>query len=291
MRFLKNKFFISALIAALLVATSATVLSVMGIKSPLRSIFGTLASPFRWVFSQAAEGMAGFSAYFTEFDRLAEENAGLRSEVESLRLELDKARQAKEENEFLRGVVGLENLRPEWRLREATVIGRESGSYMTVYTLNRGSLHGVSRGMPVITESGVVGYVREVGLAWCKVVPITETSSTLGGYVGRSGAAGIVSGDYTLRKDGLCRMSYIPDGADIQEGDIVITSGTGTIYPAGLVIGTVSALVADGFSRTYNATITPAVDYDGITRVLIIISYTVSGGASQGDTTSAEASP
>ena len=275
MRFFKNKFFIIALSVALVLATSATVLSMMGIESPLRSILGTIATPFRWGAAKISQGMAGFAAYFNEFDRISEENAALRQEIAALREELATAKEAEAENEFLRSVVGLESLDPEWKICEATVIGRESGSYMTVYTLNRGSLHGISQGMPVINELGVVGYVKEVGAAWCKVIPITETVSSLGAYIKRSGASGIVSGDYSLRESGLCRLSYIEEGADIEAGDLIVTSGTGTIYPAGLVVGVVKEMVPDPFGRTYTATITPAVDFDNLSRVMIITSYSL----------------
>lgn len=273
MRFFKNKFFIIALSVALILATSATVLSVMGIESPLRSIIGGIATPFRWGAAKISQGIAGFAAYFTEFDRLTEENVALRGEIAELREALAASRADAGEIEFLRGMMGLESLDPEWELCGAVVIGRESGSYMTVYTLNRGSLHGVKENMPVITAEGVVGYVRELGAFWCKVIPIMETISSLGGYVQRSGASGIVAGDYSLRQSGRCRMSYIEEGADIEEGDLIITSGSGAIYPAGLVVGVVEEMVADPFGRTYTATIVPAVDFDRLSRVMIITSY------------------
>ncbi len=273
MRFIKNKFFIITLCIALILATSATVLSVMGFESPFRSIFGTIAIPFRWCGAKIAEGFAGFSDYFIGFDNLKEENIALKEENAKLREELAKAENAAAENDTLREYLNLENLNPEWSLVDAIIIGRESGSYITVYTLNRGSLHGIETEMPVITSAGVVGYVKEVGLAWCKVVPITETVAAVGAYIEKAGVSGLVVGDYSLRADGLCKMTYLADVEDIGAGDLIITSGTGNIYPAGLAVGTVEELVPDSYSRTYTATVKPAVDFENLSRVMIITSY------------------
>ena len=163
MRIFKNKFFIIALCVALAITVCATVLSIVGVSSPLRSIFGTIFAPIRWCASQISQGFAGFTAYFTEFDRISEENAELRATLAELERHLAEAEAAKAENDSLREYFGLESLITDWELLDATVIAREAGSYTTLYTLNRGSFHGIEKNMPVITADGLVGYVREVG--------------------------------------------------------------------------------------------------------------------------------
>ena len=276
MRLLKNRFFIITLAAALVLATCTTVLSVMGVASPLRSVLGAVALPFRWCAAKVAQGLAGFSAYFTEFDRLSEENAKLRREVAELRQKLADAERMAEENAALRKFFGLKRLEAEWQLVDAVVIGREAGGYMVVYTLNRGSLHGIQNGMAVVSADGVVGYVRETGISWCKVVPITETTSALGAYIEKSGISGLVVGDFELRDLGRCKMTYIENGEGLSPGDLAVTSGTGGIYPPDLPVGIVEEVVPDPLSRTYTATIVPATDFENLTRVMIITSYTLS---------------
>ncbi len=293
MRLLKNKFFIIALAAALILSTSATVLSVMGIESPLRSIFGTISIPFRWCASKIAGGISGFSEYFTEFDRLSKENAALAAENAELRAKLAESEAEKAENAALREYLGLENLIADWKLVDALVIGREAVSYMTAYTLNRGSLHGVRAGMAVMSGGAVVGYVKETGLAWCRVVPIIESSAAVGAYIERNGASGLVTGDFSLRSEGLCRLTYVEGGEEIEEGDIVLTSGTGSIYPAGLIVGCVEAVEPDAIDRSYIITIRPSVDFEKLSRVMIITSYKMTAAPPPGDTqeTNAVSSP
>ncbi|HOA84679.1 MAG TPA: rod shape-determining protein MreC [Bacillota bacterium] len=290
MRLLKNKFFIIALAVAIALAACTTVLSVMGVASPWRSVLGAVALPFRWCAAKVAQGISGFSAYLTEFDRLREENAELRREVAELRQKLADAGRMAEENAAFREYLGLASLEVKLQLVDAVVIGRESGGYITIYTLNRGSLHGIEKGMAVISAYGVVGYVRETGISWCKVVPITETISSLGAYVEKSGISGLVVGDFELRDTGRCKMTYIESSEGFSSGDLVVTSGTGGIYPPGLPVGVIEEVVPDPLSRTYTATILPATDFDSLTRVMIITSYSLSE-ATETEQTGEESQP
>jgi rod shape-determining protein MreC len=156
---------------------------------------------------------------------------------------------------------------------DAKVIGRGAENYITVFTLNRGTLHGVEIDMTVITYDGVVGRISEAGLNWSKAVSIIETSTSVGAYVERSGDVGVIEGVFKLKDRGLCLFSYLPQNPDIQEGDRVITSGLGSVYPAGLVIGVVEELAADEFGRTINAYIKPSADISALNNVMIITDY------------------
>ena len=274
-KFLKNKFFIATLAVALILTTSATVLSVMGVGDPLRNIFGTLTAPLRWCATKISQGIDGYKIYFAKIDELVEQNNALAAENAQLREQLAEAKRAEAQNEYFREYLGLPWLENNWSVTDATVIGRETTAYRTTYTLNRGSLHGIKKGMPVVTADGVVGSVVEVGMAYCRVSAIIETASSVGVYVKRSGADGILSGDLRLREQGMCLISYLDADADIQVGDLIVTAGTGSIYPAELTVGVVTELIPDEFSRTLTAAVRPAADLDGLRTLMIITEYTV----------------
>ena len=127
--------------------------------------------------------------------------------------------------------------------------------------------------MPVVTEKGIVGYVTDVGLNWCMVSTIIETASSVGAYIPRSGATGIVSGDASLRRDGVCKITYLEADADIQVGDKVVSSGNGSVYPAELEIGEVIDVGVDEYSRTIVATVRPSVDFTDLQYMMIITGY------------------
>ncbi|MBR4295354.1 MAG: rod shape-determining protein MreC [Clostridia bacterium] len=273
-RFFKSRFFIVALLCAIVLTIVPSVLSFMGLGGQVRNALGTVATPFRYVFSTVSDAAVGFVKYFKEFDDIKAENRILKDKVADLEARIDAAKAIEEENEWLYSYLGLRREHIDYEFEAARVIGRESGNYMTVLTLNRGTMHGIETNMPVVTEKGIVGYVSEVGASWCKVVTILETASSVGAYVDRSGELGLVEGVYELRDKGICQMSYLPSDADIKVGDLVYSSGIGSFYPRGLLIGKVIELTPDEFSRNLIASIEPAADLSDIRNAMIIKSFT-----------------
>jgi rod shape-determining protein MreC len=172
----------------------------------------------------------------------------------------------------------MKNKYPSFAMEEGMVISHSSGNYITNFTLNRGTLHGIKPNMPVITKDGIVGYVVEVGLNWCMVSTLIETATSVGAYIPRSEVVGIVSGDYSMRAEGTCKIGYIDATADVQIGDTVYSSGTGSVYPADLKIGTVTSIEVDEYNRTLVATVTPAVDFSSLKWVMVITGYQNGGG-------------
>lgn len=275
MRFYKTKPFIISLTVAIVLVIVPVVLSVMGLTAPLKNAAATVAMPFQWCADRLATAARGFTAYFTEFHDLQEENEQLRRELAEAKDQLHRAELAQEENAFLRDFLSLPEMENKLSVMDARIISRSSGNANTVYTLNRGSLHGIETNMPVITADGLVGAVSEVGLNWCRVTSILEINASAGAYDERSGALGLAEGTYELREAKLCRLAYLEEGADIAIGDRIVTSGYGSIYPQGLVIGTVTEITSDHYTRTQIAIIKPAVDFSKLTRVMIVTDCTI----------------
>ena len=275
MKFFKNKFFIITLVVALLLSIVPTVLCAMGQGSYVRKALQTAAQPFSWAFTKIGEGLSGFSVYFQKLSDLQKENEELRAQLDDYRDRIYNAKMLEEENKWLSDYLGLKKEHSDFLFEEASVIGRESGNYSTVYTLSKGTMHDIKVNMPVITEDGVVGYVTEVGPTWCRAVSIIETASAVGAYIERSGELGLIEGSYELRFEGKCRMIRLPADADVHEGDRVLTSGLGSIYPRGLFVGEVVSVDADQYSRTLTAVVQPKVDYASLVKVMIIKDYTI----------------
>ena len=282
MKFFRSKFFIVCLAITLVLVLVPSAFAAFGRTDLLRSALVTVAKPFSIAGSKVADAVNGFTDIFTDYDRLKEENAALRAELEELRSQEHNAEVVQNENEWLKGYLQFHNEHPDYILTDARIIAREAGNYATVLTLDRGTVHGVKAEMPVIFEGGLFGYVSEAGLDWCRVVTVVETASSVGVYTDRTGAVGVAEGDPSLRNGGNCRMTYISADADIRVGDRVYTSGSGSMYPAGLLLGTVTAIEADDATRTLCAEIKPAVDFqslDRIDRLVIVCGYeNASGG-------------
>lgn len=275
LKLIKSRFFIISLAVALLLSIVPGVLCAMGQGSYIRSALVTVATPFRWAFTKVGEGLSGFSMYFRTLEELRDENEALRAELEGYKNLVYDAELIGEENEFLSEFLGIKEEHVDFLFEDATVVGRESTNYRTVYTLSKGTLHGIEVNMPIITEEGLVGHITEVGATWSKAVLITETASAVGGYIERSGVLGVVEGTYELRSEGTCRMVYIEPDSDIRVGDKVLSSGMGGVYPRGILIGRVSEISVDENTRTLTALIEPSADLDSISKLMIITEYSI----------------
>lgn len=274
MRYFKNKFFIICFTVVLCLTVFSVVLSASGHAWFLKDAFNVISTPFRTAFNYCADGITGFFDYFTEFDRILKENEQLRAENDELKKLQADLEVLKEENAWLRDFLEVKNHNTTFEFTDATVVGKNSSSAHSTLTLNKGSLHGIAEGMVVITGQGVVGRVTEVGLNTSEVLCVTDISSSIGALVERSAMIGIIEGYY----ENECRFLYTTGFADISDisvGDVIISSGSGSIYPYGLKIGTVTDITIDDASRSVIATVKSAVDFESISRVMIITSFKV----------------
>ena len=272
-RFLKNKFFIFVLILTLIVTVVSTVLNLAGKGAYVRDFVNIVMTPLQKGFNYVTDAIDGFSSYFTKFDEVVQENAELKEEIAKLNNRLYRAEKTEELNEWLTAFLDMKRLHTDFTFAEAMITGRENANHMTVCTVDRGTVHGIREGMPVVTPDGVLGYVDEAGLTWAKVRTLIEASTSIGACIERTGALGLVEGNFALASNGICRITYLPADADVRVGDRVVTSGTGGIYPRDLVIGYVTEVIPDEFSRTLTATVRPAAVLDDLDRVMIITSY------------------
>ncbi len=278
MKFLKSRFFVISVIVLVGLIAATAILGALGLPAPLRSALKTVSTPFVWCGERVGAAVDGFLGAFTRYEELQKENEELREALDSMEDQSRENQVLKEENAWLKGYLKMAGEHPEFSLTDARVIAREAGNAVTVLTLDRGRVHGIKNKMSVITEDGLLGYVKETGLDWCKVVTVVQTASSVGVYTDRTGVEGVAEGYASLSGSGVCRMNYIESGADIRLGDRVYTKGgEGSLYPSGLLLGTVESLEADEHARTLSATIRPAVELSEASfgRVMIISGYAV----------------
>ena len=151
------------------------------------------------------------------------------------------------------------------------MIARDAGPWFQTFSVNRGSSDGVSAGMAVVNGDGLVGRVYEVGLNYSKIITIIDSRSRVACLIQRTRDNGVMRGQIS-ESDSVaeCFVYYLPNINSISPGDTVITSGTDSLYPKGLKIGTVSAVSLDAGSDGTYAIVTPSVDFQRIEEVFIL---------------------
>lgn len=229
----------------------------------------TVLAPFQRAAAWAGDQVNGTLINFGDIMAVHEQNKMLRREVEQLREQNVKAEEFSAENVRLRELLGYKNLATQFDLLMARVIGREAATWTRMITIDRGTEHGVQKNMAVVTARGLVGVVTEAGLISSKVQLILDPRISVGALVQRSRVAGIVEGnpDNAIQP----RLVNIPRNEDIAEGDVVITSGFGGIYPKGIMIGQIRLVKNDSTGLLHLAVLETAVDFQRLEDVAVIV--------------------
>lgn len=278
-QYFNSKFFYIITFLTLAAVIVPTVLCSMGLSPVFRNVVNTALTPLRKLSVNAVEKLDGYAQYIHSFDKLRGENAKLKEENALLKEEVHEFRQLEEHYEWISEYLELKMERQDFKFEPARVCGSESGNYSSVYMLDRGSLNGVEKNMPVLSSGVVMGYISDVGLNWSKATSILEDSSSVGVYDERSGVMGVLEGDYLLASEGLCRMNYLEENADVKAGDRILTGGYGSVYPRGLIVGYVERVEENEFSRTTVAYVRPAAfdlsGADKISEVMVITDYEI----------------
>jgi len=201
------------------------------------------------------------------FHRSYWNNLKLREETDALKAQLLKLEENSLENGRLRSLLELKS-RSSFKTTAAFVIGKDFNSFRPYLILDKGSSSTIKKYDPVLTRSGLVGKVLEVGRYSSKIVLINDPDLSVPALNVRTREQGLVSG--TL--DGRCKLRFLDADSDIKEGDLIVTSGLNMSYPEGIVIGKVRLVGTESSGLGKFAVLEPAVRVSSVEVVLIVVS-------------------
>jgi rod shape-determining protein MreC len=194
------------------------------------------------------------------------QNRALSTEIGQLKAQLSQMTELSLENERLNKLLDFRQ-RNKMDLLAAKIIGRDLfPDYQTV-TINRGEKHGVKKNMATITISGVVGYTIHVEPFTSKILLLTDRYAVLDAIVQRSRARGIVQG----RHKETCSLDYLKRNDDVQNGDMVVTSGLDNIFPKGFPVGTVTKIEKDEYGLGQKIELQPVVNASNLEEVFVVL--------------------
>lgn len=201
------------------------------------------------------------------------ENEALKKQVDELTVELNTVNLEQYELENLRELLALDQKYPSYEKVAANVIGKSSSNWFSYFTIDKGSNDGIEIDMNVIAGSGLVGIVTDVGPNYAKVTSIINDTAKVGGMVTTTSDNLIVNGSLqNMNENMVIEFSNLNDSDDeVQVGDPVVTSYISDKYQQGILIGYISSLTTDSNNLTKSGTITPAVDFEHIEEVLVIL--------------------
>lgn len=195
-------------------------------------------------------------------EELEKQNAAL--QIENVRLHEDLA-----DYQAISQLLNFTRENTQLQTLPAEVIGRDSNTFLRSIIVNKGATNGLAPGMAVVTERGLVGRITAVSPTSAKVMLLTDPASAVNARLQTSRADGIVEGQLTP----VLRMRFIPQEATVQPGEVVLTSGLGGNFPAGLVIGQVISVERRDVDLFQTAEIHPTVDFNRLEIVLVITNF------------------
>ncbi|TWC69470.1 rod shape-determining protein MreC [Herbaspirillum sp. SJZ099] len=220
----------------------------MHVLGTIRQGIGTVLYPFQRVAMMPRDAASSVADYFSALSVLQKENQGLQQQQIVNSQLMQQARQLAAENVQLRKLLDMQQKVPVKSL-VGEILYDARDPFTRKIILNRGSQQGVATGQPVIDAIGIVGQVTRVFPFTAEVTLLTDKEQAIPVQVLRNGLRSVA---YGRGQAGVLDLRFMPANADIQKGDILVTSGIDGVYPPGLSVATVAQVEtrsADSFAR------------------------------------------
>ncbi|NLD60192.1 MAG: rod shape-determining protein MreC [Clostridiales bacterium] len=268
---IRRALFVVAVLAIVAAAVFFLVLRTGSKISVGENAIGSVLSPVQNAFSSATKWVRDFFTNWREYDVLKESYDDLYLENQQLSLQLQSAEEASRENERLKALLDAKDRYEALDPLYAKVIACDPGQWFDTFSINRGESEGVKVGMAVVTGDGLIGRVYEAGLNYAKVLCIIDSRSAVATLIERTRDNGVMRGQITASSSTPeCYVYYLPNISNIVPGDNLITSGTDSLYPKGLLVGTVTAVSRNAGPEGNYVLVRPAADFQHIEEVLIL---------------------
>ena len=252
-----------------LVAIGLVVLALGGYLNPVTNWFTRITVNAQAWISGRYMAIADFLTVPRDVASLRQRNAELEADVARLQTQVIDLQQQVTETNILSALVDFARANPEYSYKAASVIGRDPSPFLRYVIINVGSNEGVLPGMPVVTDKGLVGRVDAVISEAARVQLVTDAASAVNVRLQASNTEAMLVGSTT----GDLSLDMIPQDANIQVGDVVLTSGLGGNYPANILVGQVVSIRKLQSELFQQAAIQPNVDFSQLQFVLIITTF------------------
>jgi rod shape-determining protein MreC len=253
----------------LLLALGLIGLALGGYLTPIsRVLLNPIVSAQTWL-AKRYQAVQSLITQPEDVSTLRQQNSGLEAENSRLQVQIVELQQQVTEAQLLSTLVDYERRHVENQYVAASVIARDVSPFMHYVIIDRGSDDGLRKGMPVITQQGLVGSIAAVTAGAARVQLINDPGSSINVILQQTDVEAVLNGQIT----GEIELNMISQNATVQPGDLVMTSGLGGNYPANIVIGQVVTIRNEASSLFQTASVQPAVDFSQLAIVLIITNF------------------
>ena len=240
---------------------------------PLNSIAGYIFIPMQNGINEVGTWFVNRAEDLKTMRDVMQENKELQTQVDKLTQDLSTIKLEQYELNNLRELMELDQKYPRYDKVAARVIGNDGGNWFNTFLIDKGENDGIEKDMNVIAGSGLVGIVIDTGPNYAKVRSIIDDASNVSGMALSSADRCIVNGNLaSMNKEQVIQFSDLKCEDDsVKAGEQLVTSHISDKYLEGILIGYVSTINRDPNNLTYSGTVTPAVDFQHLQEVLVIL--------------------
>jgi rod shape-determining protein MreC len=237
---------------------------------PVRNAVGSAITPMQKGINIVGTYISDSLSTLRSMKELTEENKKLKDQVSVLSYENKLLLQNKYELDELRELYELDQKYLDYPKVAARIIDKDTNNWYNIFTIDKGTKDGLAVDMNVIAGNGLVGIITECYYNHSKVRAIIDDKSAVWGMFLKTSDTCVVQGDLKLIEEGKIHVKFISKDAEIEDGYEVVTAHTSPKFLQGILIGYVSDIKLDSNNMTKTAYLTPAVDFERLSEVLII---------------------
>lgn len=274
---LTRKTIIIAVVAVLIAISTIISVNMFNSSGPVTGLANIVSEPLRNLASQVARAFESIYASAYRYDSLMADYEQKLIELTELQRDNRESIRLAEENDRFRALLGFRERHTGYEHEAASIRHWSGGNWSSSFTINKGYANSsIERGNGVVTEYGVlIGQVANVGATTSIVVSVLDTTFSASANIGESDAVATVKGDFALMPSGLLMLDIIDDDLIILSGDSVVTSGIGSVFPAGLFVGEVVEVFRHATGVGRYATVKPMRELNSIIHVFVITDFDV----------------
>lgn len=240
--------------------------------SPLNKLVGYVVVPFQDGVSRIGTWISVRIDELGELRVVLKENQELKEQIAELTVQNTQLQQDKYELNNLRELYKLDEQYSGYEKVGARIIARDSGNWFHAFTIDKGADDGLAIDMNVIAGGGLVGRIVDIGPNWAKVNAVINDGSNVSSMVLASSDTFMVTGSLELMEEGVIGFGQLIDSQDkVEVGDKVVTSNISDKYLPSILVGYISEIYQDSNNITKSGKITPAVDFEHLEEVLVIL--------------------
>ena len=238
----------------------------------ISSSVSTVVSPLQKIVYNINSRVKETVDFFLNFSEVKLENEQLKQKNAELANELIEYESLKDEVERLREALNFTESKNNYKYVGVNIIGYSGNSLSDGYIIDKGSNDGIDKNMVVVSSKGLVGKVTKVASNFAIVQSILNENIAVAVMDQQTReATGVLQG-WSDKKDNNMTVVYnLPISSDVKEGDIIITSGLGKIYPKEIPVGTVVSVEEDNVRVMKSAVVEPFVNFNEVEELFVVI--------------------